>query len=495
MPPTDHHDPTPNVLFVVMDTARAQTVHAGLDDGLMPATARLAEEGVRFDAAISTAPWTLPSHASMFTGQRTSDHGVHSGNRSFDPDVTPLATRLAEHGYRTAGISGNVWVSPGFGFTQGFDEFSMSWGLFWDGIDLTSALKDGVSTAAIRELVREHPVTELPKGFVGGLFTKFVAGRHDDGAKRTVDRTLSWLDRTAEETAPFFYFLNFIEPHLPYAPPEAFRERHWPDHLDPDILDGVSQDPWPYIVGETDISAEQFEGLRALYRAELAYLDSQLDRLFEGLRERGVLDDTMVVVVGDHGENVGDHGLMDHQYSLHETLVHVPLLVRYPDRVEPGTVVEDPVEVRDLFPTVLSVAGVDPPETDGVSQNVLVTEDGEYGTRERAVSEYVVPQPSMESLQESTGVALAELDRFDRALRSVRERRWKFVEATDGSTVLYDLDADPGETTDISADHEDVVERLRSTVHDAHGAIARGEKRSVDVDEASRKRLEDLGYI
>lgn len=486
----------PNVLFVVLDTARARTVLPGLESGLMPTVSRIADEGTTFRDATSTAPWTLPSHASMFTGKYTSAHGVHAGNHLLDPESAPLAARLSNEGYRTAGISGNVWISPEFGFDIGFDEFSMKWDLFWDAPELSSVISDRNTTAvgdSIIDVLRGQGPINLIKGAATAGYAKFIAGRKDDGAHHTTSRTIEWLTQHGTEDRPFFYFLNYIEPHLPYEPPASFLEEYIPDGIDPSRVSALDQDPWQYVAGSQELTKADTKLFRALYKAELSYLDTQLERLYDTLTDQGILDETVVVLVGDHGENIGEHGLMDHQYCLYETLLHVPLIVRYPKLFDKNTV-SGPVELRDLYPTILDLAGVTPPTDPDVSTHSLVPQNGTAVTRDRALAEYLVPQPSMDALRGSVMSFEQGATRFDRPLRAIKTNDWKLIESPE-SVELYDREADPDERNDVASMHPGTCDRLQDELRTELGQLSRGSSDDDTMSASSKERLEDLGYL
>ena len=486
---------TPNVLLVVLDTARAQTVFPGLQNGVMPVMGRIAEEGTTFRNTTSVAPWTLPSHASLFTGQYTSDHGTDAGQHQFEPFVTPLAARLSEQGYTTTGISSNIWVSPEFGFDAGFDQFSMKWDLFWDGADLSRVRTADGARNQLRELRNQLSAANAPKTMMNALYGKFLSSRYDDGAWLTTRRAARWITNR-ESDDPFFFFINYLEPHLTYDPPAGYAEKFLPADITPEELEDVNQDQWRYIAGDVEMSEQDFRVLEALYKGELNYLDLQLGYLYRSLSKAGVLDDTAIIIVADHGENIGDHGLMDHQYCLYETLVNVPLIVRYPDRFDPGSEVDGLVELRDVYPTVLELAGIDPASSDAtVSENSLVPNAQADFARDRVIAEYLTPQPSLDALKEHVTELPAHVQRYDRALRSIRVDDWKLIEGSDGSIELYELDRDPGETTDVSDDNPEVVDRLTDRLERERGTLQREGGRSSSISDRNRQRLEDLGYL
>lgn len=477
-----------NILLLVIDTARADVVAEMRRNGRLPVLSTLAEEGLEFTNAISPSPWTLPSHASIFTGQRASDHGAHAGAKLFDPDGRPVAEHLQRAGYRTVGISGNVWISPEFGFDRGFDNLSMKYDRFWSGANLTGVSQAetlGAKLRSFREAVDWR--TAVPT-LANGVYSKWYSGRHDKGASNTTRRTREWLRRHAGDRDPFFYFINYLEPHLPYEPRKAFARPFLPEGVSYERAREVEQDAWGYIAGDVEYSEEEFEILRALYRGELSYVDQQIGELLTELEDRGIRDETTVVVVGDHGENIGDHGLMDHQYCLYQTLVHVPLVIADPDAGSGE--VSELVETRDLFPTILDVAGLAAPDDAATSDNTLLDDPG----RPFAVSEYLAPQPSMESLHEWVG-GTVDTDGLDRTLRAIQTDTWKLVEGSDGSVELYDLSEDPHETENVANEERDVVEELSQELDENDIPLAYRRTGGFDASEASQQRLEDLGYI
>ena len=602
----------PNVVLVVMDTARAPDA---FDEAVTPNLHRIASEGVSYTNAFTTGPWTLPSHASLFTGQYTTDHDTHAGSQAFDPDVPPLAELLQDAGYHTAAFSNNTWVSPAFGFDAGFDDVFLGWELLAGGADVSEIATeyDGVverSTAVLRRLLDG----DAHRTVVNALYSKFLRKRYDDGALLTNWRIKRWL-RRRDDDRPFFAFVNYLEPHLEYRPPGEYTDAFLPSDVDEAEAQAVEQDAWSYVTGQTELDDRDFRALHGLSRGEIASLDARIGRLYDHLQSEGLLENTVFVVVGDHGENVGEHGLMDHQYCLYDTLLHVPLVVRYPksmrdgerpgrriggrtgavdsgagdasaveadaigpdaislddldDRIafdayvngdvarpsgaggveslaevsaslddsqsddgqsddgqsvddqpdeappsihdrlrattafdevertawnlpEPGTRDDSLVEVRDLYPLVLQLAGVAVPTAGSVSRHSPLAPE----SRDCIVAEYVTPQPSMETLEDRVGTLPEDVRRLDRGLRCLRTPGWKYVEGTDGTERLYDLTRDPGETEDVSTERSAIRADLADALRRRRGELWTVEPRqTADVDEATQQRLEDMGYI
>lgn len=478
-------DTRPNVLFVVLDTCRADAFYDLLDAGCLPGIERIVADARSYRNASSPAPWTVPSHASLFSGLYPTDHGTSANDPYFDPSTTPLAEKLRMAGYDTAGLSANPWITPGFDFTTGFEQFKTADELFWGGEDISDVPKLDTRREQVGELVDRTSLVDLPKTLANAVYAKFFAKRDDTGAKHLTNAATTWLtDRSSD--APFFLFCNYMEPHIRYDPPTKFLVEELSDDADEATARAVNQDQWAYLAGDVGMSDQDFAILRSLYRAEIRYLDTQIVRLYKTLVDEGLLDDTAIVLVGDHGENIGDHGLMDHQYCLYETLLHVPLVIRYPDAFDPGTT-DALVETRALYETVADLAGLGPADAD-TAPSLVSAEEWEY-----AIAEYTSPQPSVKTLDEEYGPLDDEVWRYDRALRSVRSDRWKFIEGSDGTTELYDIRSDPDESNPI--DDDDVASASSDVLDNRRGPLDGPNTDYADIDEASRERLEDLGYL
>ena len=473
----------PNILLIVLDTARASHVY---NPDVMPHLNEFSQEGVKYTNAFTTGPWSLPSHASLFTGQYTADHQTHANSQQFTPDVEPLASRLNASGYDTVAFSNNVWISPSFGFDQGFDEFHMGWEVFSGGADIASIAKEHSTTAnRVKALSSELLSPDIFKTAINAVYTKYLRKLYDSGAWLTNRRAKQWVDESPRGEEPFFMFINYLEPHLEYNPPSKYIEEVTPEGANPPSAEDVNQDAWAYLTDEVEMSAEDFDDLETLYNAELRYLDERIKQLFDYLSEKGVLDDTLVVVTGDHGENIGDYGLMDHQYCLHDTLLNVPLIVRYPETIEPA-VRDDLVELRELYPSLLEVAN------EGPSTTFPLTDED----RDAVFSEYWVPQPAMETLENRFGNLSEEVLKYDRGLQAIRTKEWKYVEGTDGSQRLYDVRDQTVNKSEIASEHQDVVNKLQDRLRTQLDPISLADDDTTDEMETDvEQRLEDLGYL
>jgi arylsulfatase A-like enzyme len=413
----------PNVLLLVMDSARADRLACyGYGRQTTPNLDRIASQGVLFEQAISAGSWTLPSHATLFTGLYSRDHKTTAQNWNLAAEFTTLAEELAAAGYDTAGFSCNPWLTESRGFAQGFRRFVDVWR----------------STAL------------YPKG--------------DDGAEPAIKLLLDWVDAPATKR-PYFAFVNFMEPHLSYDPPEGFDRAFVPRGTDPAQVAELRAWKHPREVGYIlrvpgyEVTREQFRILDALYDGEIAYLDSMIGELIGSLARRDALEDTLLIITADHGEHLGDHDLMDHKMSLYDALIHVPLIIRYPRAVPQGVRIRGQVQNNDLFATVLGLCGIKRPLPTGAR---TLPFDNSQPTREYAFAEFGPPTEFLRILRRR--FPEAPYAQFDRSLVAIRGPRYKYIWASDGRSELFDIVRDPGETRDISAAFPKVSKELLGRV-------------------------------
>ena len=480
----------PNVVVIVADTARASAV----TEKTSPTLTQLRESGVDYVRAFTSAPWTLPSHAGVFTAMCSSKHGAHAGHKQLSINWTTLAEAFSHEKFETVSVSNNTWISGEFGFERGFDTFRKNWQYVQSDVDLgeIARTKEGLDKlkAVSRRIFDGNPLVNVANTVYG----KFLRKRNDDGAQSTNDWVWNWLQER-DDSDPFFLFINYLEPHLEYHPPREHANRFLPSDISYDEAMEVNQDAWAYIAGNVEMTQQDFEILRALYRAEISYLDKRISELQEMLQAAGEWDDTIFVVTGDHGENIGDHGLMDHQYCLYDTLIHVPLVITG-GAFEGGQTVHNMVQLTDLGPTLLDAAGIEAPEFRAQAQGRSFHPDADTEEREYVFAEYLAPQPSMNALEKRVGELSEDVSKYDRSLRTIRGRKWKLIRGSDGTKELYDVEDDPGETKDLSNKRPEEVAELESELDDWLDSFEHADvDGDVDMSEETAKRLEDLGYL
>ena len=300
-------DQRPDVLLIVLDTVRADHLSAyGYPRRTTPVLEALAAESVRYDLAIAPGTWTVPSHASLFTGLMPSSHGAYrtdeglNGVHGLDASIETLAERLRAAGYRTAAFVGNdAYLDPALGMNRGFERYQTE---------------------------NTRPASRL-----------VWAAQH-------------WLRRHGRR--PSFLFLNVMDAHQPYRPPPPY------DRLFPGKLDDVEPYPTERIAATGRRPDEAtMQHYVSQYDGELRYVDDRLDELFATYRHLGRWDDALVVVTSDHGELFDEHGAVGHGGPPYHGLVRVPLLIKYPRAARRG-VVREPVSLADVASTVLATVGL-----------------------------------------------------------------------------------------------------------------------------------------
>jgi arylsulfatase A-like enzyme len=245
------------------------------------------------------------------------------------------------------------------------------------------------------------------------------------------------------------------------------------------------------------MTEEDFEILRACYDGALASIDEEIGHLVEWLRTRGILDRTLLIVTSDHGENIGDHRLMSHAYSLHDTLIRVPLIIRYPECFPRGERTTSHVQLTDVFPTILDTLQLEVPEVRAELQGESLLGDRSGEANRFAYAEMLAPHPSIPALNRRAGLPEdTPQPQHDRSLRCIRTLDSKFIWSSDGQHILYDLRQDPAETINLYPERPGtaaVLEKhLMSWLPPAGLPLSAPE---LHMDEDVRLRLRDLGYI
>lgn len=437
----------------------------------MPNLASLASEGTVFERAYANAPWTVPAHASMFTGQLPSEHGCHGGSPRFDStDVLPEI--FAEAGYETFAISNNIWISDYFGFDKGFDTFYKQWQLFREHGDLGHVLKTGETNPAtlLQTVLSGNPIVNI----LNGLFGRYVYRRFDFGSRRTTNDALEVVDKREE---PLFLFLNYMEAHAPYTVHDGTDE-FLPDGVDdPERYSEFSGQSKAYHFGDLSLSNEDFQAMEGLYDGELRYLDRQLGRLIDGLETRDMLDDTLIIILGDHGENIGDHGLMAHRFSLHDTLLHVPFIVHYPNGWTSPARVTTPVDFRDLYNQLVAVANNYQPQPAPDERD------------EPIVAEYLDTSYTPESNADWNAF---EDSKYDRLLAAAVTHEHKYVRDSRGNDWLYEFAGGDFEKSGRLVEKPNVIAELKGYCKSIEGRERHG---APSTPAEIQRHLEDLGYM
>ena len=459
----------PDVILILMDTVRADHLSVyGYERDTTPSLRRFAaSRATVYRNAISASNHTLSSTASILTGLEPSGHlarfflspdGVPLGS-GLSPKVAVVSELLARRGYRTAAIVANtISLDPAFGFSRGFSSYvCRPLEHFFSPVRpayLHAALQDAVAAVARPER----------------RFARFIDAGH------VTDEAIGVLQSATGQRQPVFLLLNYMDAHVPYQPPPPFDQRY------PGRDAAFDWSRYEQVVADVTLNRtrgltrREHDHLVSQYDGAIAYLDSELGRLFDRLRALGLYDESLVIVTSDHGEGFGGHGVLGHGVFVYEQELHVPLIVKYPGASGPE-VVEERASGLDITPTILDMAGAGVPAgLDGRSLREL----HRLGTR------WLV--------SESSGALVAPWSPNSRRppVFALYAGALKLISRPDGRRELYDTAVDRAEQTNLpmtalSAEWQAQL----AAVEDAYARPALGPR----VDPGNLDELRAVGYI
>lgn len=429
-PASSRATPPKGFLVLLVDCLRADHLAAGGSTlGATPNLDRLASQAVVFDRASSVASWTRPSVPSIWTGLYPSEHGLTdllAGGKGvrggvLSEDAVTVSEAMQAAGYRTALIGNQFQLSPRFGMAQGFDLY-----------------QNNVKTA--------HGMRE---------------------------RLVSWLDEAPDR--PFFAYLHFLEIHWPYWQKASTRGRFGSDAVASKMDGNLDELRAGVDSGAIVLDDADRKELAARYAEALAALDSEIGKLLDDLGKRGVLEETLVIVLADHGEELGERGGIEHGHTLKEELLHVPYIWRLPKSWRGRGLRHETamVETRTLAPTLMELVGQ--PVPPAVSAPSLLPW-------------LAGPAPAEPPYE----IVAAESN----GMFAVRDERFKLVaQPAKKSFELFDLVADPGERRDVAADHPAEFEALRGAFRAWHAGLHPLSTTSTRLDVETEEGLRSLGYL
>ena len=430
--------PAKNVLLVVYDTTRADVFapFASSSRVKTPHFNALAASSALFSNAYNNESWTRPSVVTILTGLYPNTHGALYARSVLSDKVELLSEHLSKHDFQTLAIVGNPVLRAKFGMDQGWDEY------------------------------RNH-------------------GRDDDSAARLYAEAMQWIE-SHHHRGRFFMYVQSHDSHTPYDPERRYSKLYHPEPYSGFVGSELSAKEQLAIgKGKRQANESDLAWIQALYNGKATYQDEHFGHLISKLEELGILDQTLVVVTNDHGEEIAEHGGMGHGWTLYEEQLEAPLIMRYPALFRRGTVISEIVEHVDVAPTIVETLGLPPlPRADGLSLVPLVTGRG------------APPRPYS---------AVASLRDEE---RSIRVGRWKLVVDKDkGWQSLYDLERDPGEQSS-HLDTRVIAGRLCEIyLGEALASPAKGQRLSnmatqrsfkaptIKLDRKTRRDLEALGYF
>ncbi len=491
----------PDVVFIVMDTVRARNVSAyGYHRETTPNFDAFAAEGVLFEDATAPSTWSLPAHASLFTGMFPSVHNGHGETRYLAEERPPLeeggeprpmptlAEAFARAGWETRCFTANTFISPSFGLTRGFGWSDQAW--------ITGAGGRGFS-------------------FIYRMVDALGATAKDKGSGQVADNIDRWMEQRPDDAPPAFVFVNFLEAHFPFhqLPPE-YRNAYTDAPLRELRL--IGQISFGVQFGR-QLTSEEYERIHQpivdMYDGGVRYTDALVGRVIDAWRRRGTYDDTLFVVLADHGELVGEHGAFGHQTPMYEEDLRVPFAIRWPGTIPAGTRVTEPVSTLGTFATIFDLLDLEPPDTLQVGSLLPALEPRDEGSP--PVGQPLIAERFEEKLLSARfapgtangeGPLLSPWGRY-RTYRQGHLKLTRHYEHGEFTTTLFDLESDPGELVDLAQSAAMMAERQRMEEElatweaflglpplDAEvGAVL--EAGAPEISDAAREQLRALGYI
>ncbi len=443
-----------NVILISIDTLRPDHLGCyGYERPTSPTLDNIAADGIVFEDCSSTAPWTLPGHASMLTGLYPSTHGVKDHTRTLG-DIPSLATFLKGAGFKTMAIvnSHNI-ATERYGLTKDFDSF---------------------------EYVLEQE--QIPGKLNAQGLPALGIGNRGPAITRKALRVLEGHQKEAGET-PFFLFLHYYDVHTDFTPAPKYKQMFVEPYDGP--LTGNTQQLVGYRVRGETITDDDARFLRQMYDAEIRQLDDILAGLFSYLDDRGLRENTLVVITSDHGEEYGEHGGVLHGRSQYQELLGIPLIMRGPS-IPPGSTHSGGVSLVDVVPTILKMTGVrTEAEFDGLDLTLAWLNPDKLNA-----PRYIFGEADHNNWIEAGGKRAKYAD-VAWMIRLANDKL-HFNEITK-RYELYNIESDPGEQNDISQQERDKLEFLKSELNDYMRNEGTG-NRITPPGEAEMQKLRELGY-
>ncbi len=513
-----------NVIMVVLDTHRFDRIGAyGYERPTTPNLDSFAAESIFFEKAIAPGQWTIPSHASLFTGEMPAVHRTLQADDALPKEYQTLADRLSHAGIKTTGFCNNPLVGViQNGFKRGFQQFYNYCGVvpstpqkqqqdIWQPFRMLWSKY----TQILRRL--SYPIQNAfaspNEFFLGALRPFFVpmwtrAGNFKGMTGRSIRDTAAYIAQIEQEKqGGQFVFLNLMETHLPYAPPDEFVKKFVPYFYETpeaqQFMHDFNRKAMQWLIPLVEpFSPLESVTLSDMYDAEVAYQDHLLAQLIDSLNTKYHKDHSMVVFLADHGEMLGEHGYMGHGFGLHEELIRVPMFIRVPE-VTKGKRLKQRVSITQLFYTIFDYFGYESlampyaEDMDIRCHSLLRMTSNEYCGPRHVISEAYGPENALHILQDRAPT-LIEKHKADKTHRAVYDGNEKMIDIEGISKVLYDLAGDPNETSPYQDETRinKLVKILDAYLEASESHRVGLEKRKISLnDEIIKQRLRDLGYI
>lgn len=488
----------PNIILLIMDAVRADHLSCySYHRKTSPNIDKLAQQGVLFENAFSAAEWSYPSHASIFTGKYPSYHKTLGKDIFLHKENTTIAEILKSKGYQTLGVTGNTLLSHPNGFNKGFQKYI-------------------VLDTPYRSL---KFFTQSPKDFIRTLIygTDWYTYRNLETIKKLLNKNLG--------KKPFFLFTNLYGCHAPYDPPRPFKKRFCNSLSEPRLyilknilskitgytgekirgssldiqkLNTIASDygQYSFMAKELQVSEEEWEVVKSWYDGGISYLDHRIGEFIDFLCDKGIFDNTLLIITSDHGDNFGEHGLASHQFCLYDSLLHVPLIMVYPSVIPKGKRISNLTSTIDVFPTILDILKIQG-HRNGIQGR------SQFPFKDQKIHDFVCAECG-ESVMSRPADSIEfqelcpKLKPYDKGSKCLRTQSHKYILSADGKEELYDIIKDPLEEVNSIHKYPDKAENFRKLLENTIDTSFFGPKDFPTEGEERKKmisRLKALGYM
>ena len=439
----------PNILLIVLDAVRAKNLSIyGYEKNTTPNLKKILPNCVLYRNAISSSYWTMPSISSLFTGTYPSTHHLIYDGDILRPKFITLPEFLKEKGYLTIGLSPNPYVSKYSGLNRGFDIFHEFYPKSFKSI-LSGIIYRSQTRASMHDIIKD---TKIYKKMLW-----YFTGFRDKYAKETNQKFFS-LIQSINKNKPFFIYVHYDEAHTPYVLPKFYKEYFLNFKLNKEPWH-INQNYIKYYSNEIKMPKNDFKVLRAIYDGAIKYLDEKIHEILIYLINNELFDNTLIIITSDHGDQLGEHNLFSHIFSLYDELIKVPLIIKYPDNIDKNGIENKIVQNVDIYPTILDLLK----EGNGLllkqfQGNSLISNCINKRSLKYGISELLKP----------FGLAIikykSNLKKYDRKLYSIRTIKNKYIYSTDNMHELYDLKKDPNEIKNIINEQSKTAMGLKNNI-------------------------------
>jgi len=436
----------------------------GYDKSTTPHLSDFCAESIHYKNAFSPAIWTIPSHASLFTGTYPSAHGALNLHRYLDGKFMTLSEVFKLEGYDTVSFSNNGFISiEDFGLHRGF------------------------TVSKGQPFPKKKAARIIPK------FRQWATGSSDCGAFVTNNYVKKFINNRDNKGNPFFLFLNYMEAHAPY---EDIPKKYLTLFVNQDgsnRLKSTNQDRQKYLTRSIDMIEEDFSLLRSVYDAQIAYLDYKVNELLAFFKQKDIYNNSLIVITSDHGDMIGEHELMHHSYCIYDELIKIPLILKLPDTNNQGKTIDSPVSLINVPPTLMSLLEINNENFSNQMQAESLPIEGNNSDFEYIFSECERPKNEFETTYPDFDFSV-----YDKQFLAIRSKQYKYIWSSSGRHELYNIENDPQEQSNLIQKETGLAKKFEQALfkwYDSFEKVDNRREKTMDLDENVKEKLKALGYF